>query len=132
MPFVTSLTSMPLSTRDFFWEDCPKFIPIDLFLDGEIYISSFLNVVGVWERVLEIIASFLWLVECKFWLPKKILCAKHRLSKDHNTNALHPITKYFSLTRTHYMSKRGQMLRLENFIHRCTTKQHSSIFATIF
>jgi len=28
-------------------------------------------VVGVWERVLEVIASFLWLVECKLWLPKK-------------------------------------------------------------
>jgi len=65
---------MPLSTRDFFWEACPKFIPIDIFLDGEIYISSFLNVVAVWERVLEAIASFLWLVECKLWLPPKKMC----------------------------------------------------------
>jgi hypothetical protein len=25
----------------------------------------------VWEKVLEAIANFLWLVECKLWLPKK-------------------------------------------------------------
>jgi hypothetical protein len=51
---------------------------------------------------------------------KKKLCAKHRLSNNHNTNALNPRTpKYFSLAQTPHIRKRGQMLCLENFIHKC-------------
>ncbi len=37
---VASLASRPPSTCDFFWEGCPKSVPADLFLDGEICIGD--------------------------------------------------------------------------------------------